>query len=579
MKRNIVIALFLLPAILICTGNGPAKAAPTHDYSFWLGSHYTSFEDYNKKVGEYNLGNDELLPEFKGFYLYRSDGSLFRIDGHYYDNKNVEVTARGIRGDRAGGEVYYRSLVRQEGQDLLENINARERTGTTQGGKMLTHAVNDPGADYNTHRQEFGTKFEYLLSRKNNIKIMAAHRSILKKGEEQKILSTHCFSCHLESNAAKVDRQTHQFQAGIQGDIDKYTLGYEFGFRSFDSKAVELYGTYDEAKHPANGGSIAEFSSRLSYDDTTVVYGVYPETEKMSHKVRFKGDLGENGRFSSSLGYSRAKNKRSDLESDAWVGALNYSVLLSERVRLITTATGTRLTADDPFIDVPTYRDGMAGTNTSAAISDFDFTRYSSLDRADARISAELIMRLNKATTFSVLTGFNHIDRYDYPLPEYHYKTNQFYGQVKFRFRSGIKYNNMVKYRLELTSDPWRSFRGLFESPGREVLVPDVIGPTLFSYYQREKLRYQAVTNQPTKAHLFEFSSTYKPDLRHTVMLGVKGKYDKNDDLDSLDVKHYSVQPYLNLVASPSPKWSFVAGYTYGYFKSRGPVSIALFDG
>ena len=354
MKRNIVIALFLLPAILICTGNRPTKAAPTHDYSFWLGSHYTSFEDYTKKVGEYNLGNSELLPEFKGFYLYRSDGYLLRVDGHYYDNKNIEASARSIMGDRASGEVYYRSLIRQEGQDLLENINARERTGTTQGGKMLTHVINDRQADYSTHRQELGARIEYLVSRKNNIKIMAAHRSILKKGEEQKILSTHCFSCHLESNTAKVDKQTHQFQVGIQGDISIYTLGYEFGFRSFNSKADELFGTYDEAKHPSNGGSIAEFSSRLSYDDTTLVYGVYPETEKMSHKVRFKGDLGDNGRFSSSLGYSRAKNKRTDLESDAWVGALNYSVLLSKRTRLIATVTGTRLTADDPFIDVPT---------------------------------------------------------------------------------------------------------------------------------------------------------------------------------------------------------------------------------
>ncbi|MBN2225852.1 MAG: hypothetical protein JW763_00660 [candidate division Zixibacteria bacterium] len=585
MKHKSMIALCVLSALVVMTVAASARdSEPVQNYSIWVGSHYTSLTDYAKKVGEYNLGNDEFLPEFKGVYQYRDVDKLITVDGHYFDQKNIDGMITGIFGDRFRGMAYCRSMIRQDGQDLLANMAAREMTAAGDpGGKILSHEIQDLGADYNTHRFEAGTDVDILLSRKNNIRMMVAHRSIFKKGEEQKVASNHCFSCHLTSKTMDVDRQTHQFQTGIQADVSDFTVGYQFGFRYFDSRAEDVTAYYDNAQHPMTGGSQSEFASRLNYDDTTMAYGTYPETQKMSHKLRFKGDIGK-GRFSSSIGYSIAKNKGTDLEADAWTGAASYTMLLAQRTRLIAKIAGTRLTSDDPFIDLADYREGMDGTNTEAAITNFDFVRYSVLDRADAKASAEVISRVSPQTTVSVMAGYNHVDRYDYPTIDEHYKTDKFYGQAKIRYRKGLRYSNMIKYRFEKTSAPFRSFRGLFEAAGRDIMEPDVTpGGTftgyLFSYYLRENLRYQNITTQPTDAHMFEFSATYRPTMKTSIMFGVKGQYDKNGDLDSLDVKHLSLRPHANLTLNPSPKWSVLTGYTFGYYKSRGPVAVALFDG
>ena len=164
-------------------------------YSVWVGGHYTDFSDYNKKVGEYRLGEDEFLPEIKGFYQYQKADKFFRFDGHYFDDKNIDATAKGIWGERFSGELYFHSLTHQQGQDMLTNIESRE----AGGGKILTHELKDQGADYHTDRYEFGGNYKVQLSKKNNIRMVAAHRTILRKGSEQKIASTHCFSCHLTS--------------------------------------------------------------------------------------------------------------------------------------------------------------------------------------------------------------------------------------------------------------------------------------------------------------------------------------------------------------------------------------------
>jgi len=92
-------------------------------------------------------------------------------------------------------------------------------------------------------------------------------------------------------------------------------------------------------------------------------------------------------------------------------------------------------------------------------------------------------------------------------------------------------------------------------------------------------LRYQDITIYPTDVHDFDFGLTYRPDNKMSVNFGLKAKFDKNGDLDSLDVEHSMYQPNLALTLTPDPKWSMSAGYTFGHYKSRGPVAVALFDG
>jgi hypothetical protein len=184
--------------------------------------------------------------------------------------------------------------------------------------------------------------------------------------------------------------------------------------------------------------------------------------------------------------------------------------------------------------------------------------------------------------TLSVSGGLNWVNRYDYPVYDDGLTSTTIYGQARLRFRKGMKHSGWIKYRLESISDPFTSGRGLFESRGHDVLGRDLtdslVAPYTF-YYEREQLRYQTITTAPTMSHQIDLQSIYKASDKASITVGVKAKFDKNGDLDSLDVKQSSIRPTLGLNLTPDPTWSISAGYSMHLGKSRGPVTVALFDG
>lgn len=571
MKRLFILALLCLVVAPV------ASAQQTESYSLWLGSHYTSFSDYQKKVAEFNKGSEEWLPELRLQYLAMGENNIFSIDGHYFDDENISGKVKTTIGQSLKASFQYRSLTNQSEQDLLANLVAREWLTTRPGGKILTHELLDLGADYSTRREELQSSLEARISKRNDVRFMIAHRMIMEEGSEQKVQTDHCFSCHVTSQSAKVDRRTHQLETGLKGKVSGYDLGYTFAYRQYDPRHQDTYTYYDQAKHPVSGLNGAEFGSRLVFSDTTLPYGIEPKTEKLGHKVKMSGKLGE-GRVSGSLGYHVATNQNTDLETKAMSGAINYSYPISPRTRLIARVSAVRQRGDDPFIDLPSYRRGMA----NGPVVDFDFIRYSALDRLDGRGSLELITRLNPRTTASFIAGYSRIDRDDYADIDGNQVTNKLFGQAKLRWRKSNSLTASFKYRFDMISNPFTSSRGLFEASGREVLrTLDSTAPImpLVFYFQREDLRYQAVSSAPTSAHQFELGVDLIASSKATIHAALKGSFDKNGDLDSLDVKHSSFMPNLNLTLMPSPQWSMNIGYTFNHTAARLPVSIALFDG
>ncbi len=587
MRKSLILITIALLLCLSPLVGAQSEEETTTTAQVWIGAGYSDFSDYRKKVFEFGPANEDVDPELGINYLSIGPNSIMRFNGRYTDSENMFGNFSTTVADVFKARILLRSFTRNLGQDLLENIEAREFLGyvadpsnpgdsiQSLGGKSLTHDLTDAGADYFVNRDEILSQFEVLLSHKNNVRLVAAHRSILEKGSEQKIASNHCFSCHLTSREAQVNKQTHMIEAGIEAEAAGVDFGYTFGYRKFRSEAIDVSAYYDPAKHPVNGSSGAEYSSRMIYSDETLVYSTEPEIEKMSHKVRVKGDFGA-GRFSSAVGFSRTENKKTELAAKAWTGALNYTVPLSSKMRLVTKASGVRQRSDDPFIDLPTFREGRTGVTKS-----FDYIRYSALDRMVATGSAELITRVNPKATVSILAGLKRTDRYDYPELDDGITSNQFFGQARLHYRKGLRYSTTLKYRFEKTSDPWINGRGLFEKSGWETpsIWRELPGFAFIFYYQREDLRYQEITTLPTDEHRIEWSSTWRPDLKTTLNLGVRAQFDKNNDLDSLDVKHSKIQPNLALTYMPNAGISLTAGYTYDFSKSRLPVAVALFDG
>ncbi len=570
-KFVFVLVVLLLANSFVLADDGPT----TESYSFWLGGHYTDFTDYSKKVGEYNKGENETLPEFKLNYLSSGPNSILRFLGHYYDNKNAYAKLSSTISNKYKLSVQYRSLLKQEGQDLLTNMEGREyfpETGT-QGGKILTHEIQDPNADYNTYRQELLSQFSILLSEKNNVRLNATHRMILKTGTEQKISSDHCFSCHLTSMEGKVNNTQHQFEVGIDADINKFDIGYQFGYRLYDPKNQASMAYYDDAVHPTKGTAGGEFGSRLIYEDVDAEFSVVPKTEKMSHKVKFKRNFGQ-GYLAGVLGYASVENKFTSLKSNSYSSAFNYATFLDSKTKLIAKVAVSKYDSDSIYIDLPTFREGAADGNSY----NFDFTRYSALNRTNANMSAELIKRMNSNLTVAGLVGYNIVNRDDYPIHDDGTSTKKFYAQGKFRYRKNLSLRSSLKVRFEKITDPFISAKGIFEANGT-ALRPLVPTSNWVFYFQREGLRYQNITTMPTQVFSFNWNMSYNPNMKFSTTFGVKGNFDKNDDLDSLDVKHTSFIPSVSLQYTPDNLFSIQAGYSYNYDKSRLPVTVALMDG
>ncbi len=542
------------------------------NYSLWMGAHYTGFQDYGKLIGQYMRVDDEALPEFKFNMNARKNDGYLTFDGHFFDQNNIFAKLSGKKGNRVDLKLQYLSLIHQDGQDLLANLEAREWLGTKPGGKMVTHDLTDLGADYSTDRHEIRSSLKVLLSEKNKVRFSVDHRSILEKGNEQMLNNSHCFSCHIESKEWDVDKQTHQVQAGLEAEIKNFEVGYFFGFRKFESKISDPTAMWDVAKHPVLGTKGAEFGSRMIYDGVELTHGLYPDIQKMSHTGKIRGKLGK-GRLAGSLGYSNTENDVSNLSTNALTGALSYAVPVSKKSRLVAKVNALRLEADDVIMDLPTWREGRPDNNPV----DFDYKRYSSVGRIQAKGTLEYITRVNPKTTLSFLGGYKSSERMDYPNPTDVYTTKTYIGQGKVRYRKGLKFSGSLKYRYERTKDPLRSDRGLLEASGREVL--DFSTPSFAFYYQREALRYLNVTTLPTDYHEVDLKTTIRPDTDWSISAGIKTTYDKNGDLDTLDVKHYAFRPNVNLTVTPGEGVTLNGGYTYTYAMSRGPVAVPIFDG
>jgi hypothetical protein len=569
-KLSVLCFIFIILAVSLNANDGVE-----YKYTLWLGGHADNFSDYTKKVGEFGTNGDDVNPEAR-FGIYGiGENFLLDMKGHYYDESSMSADFTGKYGDQFYARVKYMRFQRQLQTDLLANMDAREETAAgTPGGKMISHEDLDPGFDFRYNRNLVEAEVEALLDQEHDIKFRAAHRFWEDKGHEQQVASMHCFSCHLVSQAVPVERSVNQFNLGIEGKPGPVGLSYDFNYSKFKSDAAPGSVFYDEAKHPVNGSSAAEFDSRVIYANEEIEYNIYPETQKIGNKVRFF-TRGTKYNFSGSANYQQVKNSVSDLEYKSYGAVLNFSMMLKQNLKLIYKTSVSRIDADDIFIELPLWRyDYVNDSAFTFGGQDFSFTRYSSLNRMQGAGSLELIMRLRQKTTIALLIGYDGVKRNDYPVKNADDASNTSIFQAKIKHREGLKYSLSFKYRLEKTDNPFTDYRGLFEAYGRDM---EYQGRPY--YYQREELKYQDITTLPTIKHAFDFKASSKASDKLNLNAGLRASFDKNDKLDSLDVKHTYFQPSVGFSATPAPKWVLAGGYRYNYMKSVGPVAVVMMDG
>ncbi len=577
MKRPFLKFLIVAIAVLVLpffSSSAISQEEPTSSiWSLWLGGHYTGYEDFYKKVGEFDRGEKEAMPEVSLSYSGYKEDQSWDFFGHYYDPKRISFDLSGKSKDVFSGKVSYLSSYRQRATDLLENLMAREAVNQENkpGGKMFTYEHENPDADFGYTRHEVKSDFQVKVPGSAKLKIKAFHRSILEKGDDQKVVSMHCSSCHMVSKSAKVDRRTHTVSAGAEATTGPVLFSYLGSYRTFKSEASTPVAFYDKAEHPTEKdsakqeGYIKEFDARMVFNDEKVPFGQIPETEKMAHTLKVKTDMGKKGDILGSFTNSQAKNKSAGLKVQSNSGGLKYVVSPSQKTKIVALASLSRIESDEAQIDLPLWRDGLTGGG-----QDFDWIRYSNLTRTVAKGSAEFIYQPNRKYRVFLSTGYEGTERDDYPDIEAKGKTTKLKASVGGKYRPNSKFWGRIKYSFENIKDP-APYNQLFEASG------DTLAKLW--YFEREKLRYGDVTNQPTNQHGIDLTLNFRPDRRTSLSAGLRASLETNGDTDSLDFERTKLQPQVSATLAPTPEWNLFGSISYAYDKSNGLASVAMMDG
>jgi hypothetical protein len=560
----VFINLLLILGLLIPASPTLSQDEPSFSsWSIWLGGHYTGLNDFYKKVGEFDRGEEGVLPEvLLNYSTYRGEKNLW-FSGHYYDSKRMSLDLSGRSKGIFSGKISYSSSYRQREKDLLNNLMVREATSQSAtppgGGKMVTYQDQAPDADFGYTRHQVKSNFEVKVPGKAKLKLIAAHRSILEKGEDQKIVSMHCSSCHMLSKSVDVDRRTHSASAGFEVNPGNLFLSYVASFRSFKSEAPLPVAFYDTAEHPIKGVNL---SDRVIFGGEEVPFGRLSQNQKLAHTIKVSTQMGKSKIFGSFTN-SQAKNISEGLEIKSNGGTLKYVVNPSLKTKFIARASYNRIENDTVGVDNPAWRGGDP--------EQFDFIRYSNLTRTDAKGSAELIYQPQRKYRLSFSAGYQQITRDDYPEPEADEKTTKFKFSIGGKYRPHTKFTGRLKFFLESIKDP-APYNLIFENSGQAYSSP-------FYYYQREELRYGQVTNQPTMVNGMELNLNLRPSARASLSASIRASLGTNGDIDTLDLEQTKLQPTFSFNLTPDPKWNVFGNLSYIYSKSNGLAAVAMMDG
>lgn len=591
MRKQIVTWIPLVAMFLFfCLPIAPLHAQETTtQWSLWFGSHYTGLQDYTLKVAEFDRRVEGFVPEFRVNFKHFKGLNTLQLKGNYYDPKRMSFTLQGRYQNWITGGVSYLSYYRQNQRDLMSNLVAREatdRTGSTPGGKMITNNSLNPEANFGYRRQEIKTKVEVSFPGAKFLKIFASHRSILEKGHEQSVQIVHCATCHLESRAIELDRSTHTVSGGVEVDLGSLLLSYQASYRTFSSNVEPYEAFFDTAQHPGNGTLDAEFGSRNIFQAEMAPMAQYPETQKLSHQVKAKANIGTGRLFAQFVNFN-AKNTvdllgpnvtvTGDLNLTGNYGNFKFIYPLFPKTKLIANGYYGRFENDPVQIDVPAWRAGRVGGDLDI----FDWTRFSNFTRTELKGNLEFIYQPVRKYRLSFLAGYSTRERDDYPYEGAKDKTTKIRLQGAIKYRPSKAFTGQLKYYFENIENPFAPHNHMFERYGRsgpDSLQPENGAPAVY-YYQRDALRFGDITSLPSRVNGLKINLGYRPSQKVQLTVGLHTRFATNADEPQLDYKQKVLQPILGLNLIPSDKFSFFSSYSYLLQTQNGIAAVAMMDG
>jgi hypothetical protein len=280
-----------------------------------------------------------------------------------------------------------------------------------------------------------------------------------------------------------------------------------------------------------------------------------------------------------------------DLELESTALMAKWNSRLSHTVNLTVHGKYQTLSNDDVFIDVNDTAE-LAKYNTppyTTPYTTLDFNRLSGYDMDIFSTGVDAVWKAMHGVTISGGYEFHQEDRDNYSAHHVPETTDEHTFKLKGDWRVNSKVKLGIGYKLELIDDPYALHHAVCPPDGS---FPDANNPRTYAgpatdgnnYYRTYEeniygMREGTRTNQPESVNELSFKGSFMPMQTLTANFYSKYRYGENSDLGGNDWEQDLFNLGLNVVMTPTQKFTVTAGYDYFYDTIDAMYCIAIYDG
>jgi hypothetical protein len=579
----------IISALLLCShpvlSQEPEKTENNFKIELNPGLHWTNWKDYRGKVGEYEILDQGIHPDWIFSINGQVKSSFFELKGNYYEDEDYSASADIDLNRIFREELYYFRMPHFLEHDPLKNLNAvfRDLSGAVCTEPVTEYTDLNPGDEYMIRYSTAKSKTTYRLPFLPRSEVFFDYRREQRQGHSQAIAMSKCSSCHVVSQSRDIDEYTEDLNPGFKAKFGNeksgwLTVSYDYLKRRFGETGADPTNLYNPAVHPALGTDI--FTNRVQYDRDNgyLPFNVVPSSEKDSHTVKVHGQIPQIATdvfasYVNSLVENTHKGNEYDLNS-AIGRVTNY---LIPGLTVCGKFRWMDIDNDDVFVQV-TEQQALAGPQAgltySQAYPDFDpeFYRKSAMNRRvyETEISAKY--RLLKHLTLNGGFEWRLTDRDYYEVDPGETKTNEYIGRVGLTFRKARLYGN-INYEHQEIDDPFANLKAACNPSG---INPTTGSPfTGLQYFQFWDMRTQTLSNLPDRKDQISTSITWSA----SPTISVSGYYRYINESNDFGWDQQSHMPSASLWFALSPKLNFTLSYLYDYQKTNSLICESVFNG
>lgn len=559
------------------------KTENTSDIEINPGLHWTDWDDYRGKVGEYEQLERGIRPDVGISINGQNKYGYFELQGFYYEDMDNSFSADIDLLRILDLEFSYFRMPHFLEHDPLTNLDACFCSGTGAPVPAATEFEDiNAGDEYYLRYSRMESKTTVRLPFLPGSEVFFDYRKEQRHGHRQATTLSKCSSCHVVGKSRQIDEYTEDFNPGIRSKFGNkatawFTVAYDYLKRRFGETGDDPQNLYNPAVHPGTGLDV--FTNRIQYQDAALPYNVVPSSEKDTHTIKLHGQFPEiTTDVYTSYVNSSTKNMHEQNESDLEsfvariTNALVPGLIVSGKFRALD------IENDDVFVMV-NERVGTAGPQAGQTYSqvypDFnpEFYRQSAMNRKiyEAELSAKY--KLMRHLALDGKFKWKSTDRDYYEVEPGDTNTDEYTGRIGLTYRKS-KVNGYVYYEHESISNPFANPQAACNPSGTN-LVPDATPFTGLQYFQFYNMREQTLGNLPdTKDQIkASFSWIVSP------IVSLNAYYRYISESNDFDWDQKSHVPSVSLWIAPAPNLYFTLYYLYNYQKTDSIICEPVFNG